>query len=80
MTSEQALVLALLRALAQPTPDRLDDVQRLSNAADLERALALLAGQRIVTMLGGRLLDDPRVAKPAPLADSRAAGAKACPS
>ncbi len=69
VTPEHALVVALIRAVAQPTPDRVAEVHRLAAVADLERVLGLLAAQRMITTLGGRLLDDPAIELTEPLAE-----------
>lgn len=68
MAPEQALVVALIRALAQPVPDRLALVRRLASAVDPERVVALLAAHRVLTSLGPRLVGDPGVGFPTRLA------------
>jgi len=52
------MALALVRLIAQPTPERRSAVRRLVPAVDMHRLLELLAEQRLVATLAGQLLAD----------------------
>ncbi len=56
--SERDTAIALLRLLAQPTPERAAEVRRLAASVDMLRLLNLLAAQKLVPSLGGLLLRD----------------------
>ena len=51
------MALALVRLIAQPTPERTDAVRRAARSVDVDRVLDLLAAQRLVPTLGGPLLE-----------------------
>jgi len=55
------MALALVRLIAQPTPERRSAVRRLVPAVDMHRLLELLAEQRLVATLAGQLLADDEV-------------------
>jgi hypothetical protein len=50
------MAIALLRLLAQPTPERAAEVRRRAPSVDMPRLLNLLATQKLVPSLGGLLL------------------------
>jgi len=52
------MAIALLRLLAQPTPERAAEIRRLAPSVDMARLLDLLAAQKLVPSLGGLLLRD----------------------
>jgi hypothetical protein len=56
--SERELVIALVRLLAQPAPERMAAVRQLVPAVDMTQLLALLAAQNLVPTLGRLLLRD----------------------
>ena len=56
--SERELVIALVRLLAQPAPERVAAVRQLVPAVDMPQLLALLAAQNLVPTLGRLLLRD----------------------
>ena len=58
------MAIALVRLMADPGPERAASVRRLAAAADLDRLLDLLAAQRLVSTLGGLLLDDAELELP----------------
>src|SRR4051812_33110335 len=58
------MAIALVRLLAQPTPERSEAVRRLAPSVDMARLVELLAEQRLVAPLGGLLLVDTEVGLP----------------
>jgi hypothetical protein len=51
------MAIALVRLIAQPGPDRLEAVRSLSGTVDWDQLLDLLGEQRLVSTLGGPLLE-----------------------
>jgi len=68
--SERDVAVALVRELAQPTPERRAEVRRLLPSADLHRLLKILAAQRLVPTLGGLLLADEELDLPRDIAEA----------
>lgn len=64
------MAIALVRLIAQPTPERRSEVRRLVPRVDLHGLLELLAEQRLVATLGGQLLADPELDLPGEIAES----------
>jgi hypothetical protein len=59
------MALALVRLIAQPTPERTDAVRQAARSVDVEGMLDLLAPQRLVPTLGGPLLEAAQPELPA---------------
>jgi hypothetical protein len=68
--SERDFVIALVRVLAQPTPDRRAAVRRVAPSVDLRHLLELLAEQRLLPTLGGLLLTDEELELPREITES----------
>lgn len=56
--------MALVRLIAQPTPERADTVRGLAAKVDWDRLFEILAQQRLVSTLGGPLVDHAEDALP----------------
>jgi Uncharacterised nucleotidyltransferase len=58
------MAMAVVRLIAEPSPDRLEAVRGLIGAVEWGRLLDLLAEQGLVPTLGGPLLDQPEIELP----------------
>jgi hypothetical protein len=58
------MVLALVRLIAEPTPERAAEARRRAQSGDMDAALDVLAEQRLVSTLGRLLLHDPELELP----------------
>ena len=63
------MAIALVRLMADPSPERAAAVRRMSAAVDLDRLLELLAIQHLVSTLGSLLLDDAELELPESIAE-----------
>jgi hypothetical protein len=63
------MAIALVRLMADRSPERTAAVRRLAASIDFDRLLELLAAQRLVSTLGSLLVDDAEIDVPDPVVE-----------